>query len=83
MQNLCQEAHCFGKVCNFMQIEKKILFFVAVCWQMRLLVLATVQLCLYCFWGRIKCSSSYPYIFDEMHVEVCQECLSIALFRED
>lgn len=22
MQNLCQEAHCFGKVCNFMQIEK-------------------------------------------------------------
>lgn len=23
MQNLCQEEHCFGKVCNFMQIEKK------------------------------------------------------------
>lgn len=21
-QNLCQEAQCFGKVCNFMQIEK-------------------------------------------------------------
>ena len=22
------------------------------------------------------------YIFDEMHVKVCQECLSVALFRE-
>lgn len=62
--------------------KRKILFFVVVCWQVRLLAFTSVQLHSCCSWGRIKCSSSYPYIFDEMSVEVCQEYLSIALFRE-
>lgn len=42
---------------------------------MRLLALSAVQLC-------SCCSSTYPYIFDEMRIKVCQEFLSSALFRE-
>lgn len=41
MQSLCQEAQYFGKVCNFMEIEKSFFFFL-VYWQMRLLAFTTV-----------------------------------------